>query len=143
LAEDASAPDEGRWQDLVKQLGDDRFAAREAADRQLRSLGQPVLPFLSQLDRRRLDAEQRLRVDAIRGELLSVGEDTPHRAASRMLYDRSTWLVLIAREDAAQRAAAARHLCKLCPEAVVFDPKAEPVVRRVQLKQLRQQLAHD
>jgi hypothetical protein len=60
-----------------------------------------------------------------------------------MLYDRGAWLVLIAREDAAQRAAAARHLCKLCPEAVAFDPQAAPVVRRVQLKQLRQQLAHD
>jgi hypothetical protein len=128
---------------LVKQLGDPRFAVREAADRKLRSLGQSVLPFLLQLDRRRLDAEQRLRVDSIRKSLLAVGEDTPHRAASRMLYDRAAWLVLLGRDDAAQRSAAARHLCKLCPEAVAFDPQAEPVVRRVQLNQLRQQLAHD
>jgi hypothetical protein len=142
-AQNAPAPDESRWQELVKQLGEARFAAREAADRELRSLGQPVLPFLSQLDRRRLDAEQRVRVDGIRQSLLALGEDTPSRAASRMLYDRGAWLVLLAREDAAQRAAAARHFCKLCPEAVAFDPQAEPVVRRVQLKQLRQQLAHD
>jgi hypothetical protein len=142
-AHNAPAPDEARWSELVKQLGDARFASREAADRELRSLGQPVLPFLVQLDRRRLDAEQRVRLEGIRHALLNIGEDTPARAASRMLYDRGAWLVLIAREDAAQRAAAARHLCKLCPEAVAFDPQAAPVVRRVQLKQLRQQLAHD
>jgi hypothetical protein len=143
LANDAPPPDEARWQELVKQLGHNRFIDREAADRELRSVGQAVLPFLSQLDRRRLDAEQRIRLEGIRRSLLAAGEDTPSRAATRMLYDRDAWLVLLARDDAAQRAAAARRLCQLCPEAVAFDPQAEPVVRRVQLNQLRQQIAHD
>jgi hypothetical protein len=143
LAAQSSSPEIEKWETLVKELADTRFLRREAADRQLRSEGQSLYPFLLQLEHRRLDAEQRTRLEAIRRSLGSVGEDTPPRTALRMLYDETTWLTLLSREDATQRAIAARHLCKLCPAAVNFDPLADQAVRRVQLKQLRQQLAHD
>jgi hypothetical protein len=143
LAADAPAPNVARWQELVSQLSDPRFARREAAERQLRAVGAPLAAFLLELDQRRLDAEQRTRMASIRRALLETGEDTPARVASRMLYDQGAWLILVAREDATQRAAAARHLCKICPEAVAFDPQADQAVRRTQLKQLRRQIVHD
>jgi hypothetical protein len=143
LAAVAPAPDAASWRAAVEELRDPRFIRREAADRVLRAAGQPLLPFLEQLDRSRMDAEQRARIVAIRQSLMQGEEDSPPRVASRMLYDQSAWLILMAREDAGQRAAAARHLCKICPEAIAFDPQADQAVRRAQLKQLRQQLAHD
>jgi hypothetical protein len=124
-------------------LSDASFAQRETADRELRSVGQPLLPLLAALDRTRLDTEQRARLSSIRQSLVEVGEDTPSRVASRMLYDEGAWLVLMARDDPAQRAAAARHFSKLRPEAAAFDPQADQTVRGAQLKQLQQQLAHD
>jgi hypothetical protein len=143
LAAKTSPPRVERWHTLIAQLAEPRFVRREAADRDLRSEGPALAPFLKQLDRRWLDAEQRSRLKRIEESLESRGEDTPARVAAQLVYDQTTWLALLTREDGAQRTAAARHLCKLCPEAVAFDPQADQKVRSVQLKQLRQQLAHD
>jgi hypothetical protein len=143
LAAEAPAPQVARWRELVNQLGDPRFTRREAAQRELRTVGAPLAAFLAELDERRLDAEQRARLARLQSELLDSDEDTPARVASRMLYDQGAGLILVAREDASQRAVAARHLCKICPEAVAFDPLADQAVRRAQLKQLRRQIVHD
>jgi hypothetical protein len=143
LAAVAPAPDETHWNELVGELGAPLFARREAADRQLRAVGQSLVPFLAQLDRRQLDGEQRSRLAGIRRSLAEPAEDTPSRVARRMLYDQRTWLILISREDATQRALAATRLRQLCSEAVAFDPQAEQAVRSAQLQQLRQQLVHD
>ncbi len=143
LAAIAPAQDTQRWQALVEQLGETSFSRRRAADHELRAVGQALVPWLARLDQRRLDSEQRARLAGIRKSLESVGEDTPARVAARLVYDEATWLTLLARDDAARRAAAARHLCKLCPEAVSFDPQADQAVRRAQLRRLRQQLARD
>ncbi len=143
LAEATPAPNVDRWQTLVEQLGDSRYAVRQAADRELRAVGQPLLPWLTQVDRRTLDNEQRARLDGIRQWLESSREDTPGRVAARLVYDETTWLALLSRDDADKRAAAARHLCKLHPEAGNFDPQADQAVRSAQLRRLRQQLAHD
>lgn len=143
LAGSAPAPDAAQWEGLIGQLGDRSFVRREAADRQLRAVGPALLPFLEQVDRRRLDAEQRARLEGIRQAMITPQEDTPARVAARLLNDQTTWLALLTREDAAQRSAAARQLCKLCPAAVNFDPQADQAARRSQLRRLRQQLARD
>ena len=51
-------PSRQRLRELIRQLGDDHFAKREAADRQLRTLGAWVSWPLRQLDPQELDAEQ-------------------------------------------------------------------------------------
>jgi hypothetical protein len=143
LCDATPPPDTQRWQALVGQLGDSRFARREAADRELRAAGPSAAPFLAQLDLQQLDPEQRGRLKAIQHSLHGAGEDTPLRVAARLVNDHAAWLALLARDDADQRSAAARQLCKLCPEATTFDPQADRAVRGAQLHRLRQQLARD
>jgi hypothetical protein len=57
-AEPATAPDGKLVRALVKQLDDRHYAVRKKADRQLRKLGEPVVPLL----RAELDAARSLEV---------------------------------------------------------------------------------
>ena len=54
--------DRARWATLVQQLGDDSFAKRQAADRDLRAADGLAVAYLRHLDLNRLDAEQQSRV---------------------------------------------------------------------------------
>ncbi len=116
-------PRSEQFQRLVAQLADARFAQRAAADRQLRSMGLEVLPYLLNLDLATLSAEQRLRIDAIRRSLVRHYEDTPDQVASWLLHDASYWQ--------------ARALASQGPEKdwalarwqLVQGPQAEPVER--------------
>lgn len=139
-AED-SAPRSQEWDALVAQLGDPQYARREAADRQLREAGQAALPYLTMLDPRELDAEQRFRIRRIVSRLQTdTQEDTPERAAAWLRADPRIWLALARRPELETRATAGRQLQALLGADVVFDAAADPPTREAQLLKIAERL---
>jgi hypothetical protein len=133
-------PDTQRMEQLIQQLRHPQFSQRQAADRQLRQLGQAACAFLSRLDERSLDVEQRTRVRSIQAALEIQAGDTPPRVAAWLADDRSVWLSLLERDSVATRQLAARHLGALLDQSLAFDPQADAAVRRGQLHRLRAEL---
>jgi hypothetical protein len=134
-------PDRRRWAALVAQLSDDRFARREAADRDLRAAGPALLPFLQSLDFHNLDAEQQSRVRRIMGALTNtVEDDTAPQIAAWMIADPEIWLAMLTRPDEPTRRLAAAHLSKLLGHPIPFDPAADAPQRKKLVEQLRSQI---
>jgi hypothetical protein len=120
-----------QWAGLVEQLADNRFAQREAADRQLRSGGMAAQAYLEQLDFSRLDAEQQFRIRRIVKSFGRQGsDDTPEQAARLLADDPAVWLGLLARDDVSIRRAAAKRLALLLGEPVPVDPAADPASQK-------------
>ncbi len=141
IAAHGDLPDHQYWATLVGQLADQRFASREAADRQLRSAGRAVLSFLQRLDFDRLDAEQQFRVRRIIQALSDkTGDDTAEQVATWLSGDREIWLSMLGRDEQSTRQLAAKHLGALLDEPIRFDPAADPATRKSQIEQLRTQL---
>ena len=137
-AGDSAAAEHARWMKLVEQLGDERFAAHEAADRALRSANPTVLGCLRRLDFRRLDAEQQFRVRRIIDALAAqVDDDSPEQVAMSLAGDPVVWLALIARPELATRQIAARQLAGLLGEPIPVDPNADPATQQTQRQQLQ------
>ncbi len=133
--------DQRRWAELVRQLADDRYARREAADRELRSAGHGLVAYLERLDFRRLEPEQQSRIRSILVALGSDAEDdSPEQAAAALTHDPATWLVFLARPEVATRRAAAEHLASLLRRPMEFDPTAEASIRQQQIQKLREWL---
>ena len=78
-AEVGDIPSRQHLTELIRQLGDDHFAQREAADRQLRSFGTWLSWPLRQLDSHELDAEQLFRIQRILASLSILGADAGGR----------------------------------------------------------------
>ena len=96
MAESGTSSDQKQWARWVQELGDDQFAEREAADRQLRETGRIVVSYLQQLDTSRLDAEQRFRVRRIVKALTTAnGGDSPEQVASWLFADPAVWLAML------------------------------------------------
>jgi WD40 repeat protein len=57
---------------LIKQLGDDNFEVREAADKKLMAIGEPALELLRQAAKADADAEVRLRAGQLARTILSA-----------------------------------------------------------------------
>jgi hypothetical protein len=123
--------------ELVEQFKSPEFAARQAADRQLRAMGQSVIAFLERLDERQLNAEQRIRVRRIKRDLIVQDGDTPARVASWLVQDKLVWVALLDNPDAERRAIASRHLTRLAGTTIRFDPLAEASLRQRQVQDLR------
>jgi len=142
IAAAAENPDAQKWSALVEQLGDDRFAVREAADRQLRDAGRAIVVFLERLDRSRLDAEQDYRIRRILQSLSSGkgADDTIERAAAWLSGDPEIWWALMRRDAEPTRRIAAKRLELLLGRPLAFDPAAPADVRGKQLEQIRLQL---
>jgi hypothetical protein len=130
-----------QWQKWIDDLAAADFARRQAADRNLRQLGQPVLAYLRGLDASQLDGEQRRRIRAILADLPDGSPDGPERAAEWLAADKRVWLALLARGELEQRIAAAEHLSQLCGRRLTFDPQAAAHVRQAQLAELAAKLA--
>ena len=138
LAGDDATADHARWTELVKQLGDDHFAKREAADRALRTGGAAALGYLRQLDFNHLDAEQQFRVRHIIDALAGRSEDDSSDAiAASLARDPAVWLALLGRPEAATRQTAARQLAKLLGDPIDIDPAAEPDSQKAKRELLR------
>ena len=133
-----AAADRARWAKLVEQLGDERFAKREAADRSLRTEGTAAIGFLRQIDFRRLDAEQQFRVGRILDAFTGLsGDDSADEIASSLAADPMVWLDLLARPELATRKAAAGQLVLLLGEPIDVDPAAEPDSQKAKREQLK------
>ncbi len=120
---------------LVAQLDHPDFTKRQAADRQLRSMGVAVLPFLSQVDRTDLSREQRSRLDRIVRTPGASTTDSPERIARWLVEDERVWLSLLDHEEYPLRRFAAEHLAKRLAHPLPFDPAAEPLLRAQQVAQ--------
>jgi hypothetical protein len=137
VASQGQLPDTKRMEQLVTQLRHSEFLCRQAADRQLRELGQSALTYLDGLDERTLDVEQRTRIRRIKKSLRINQRDTPARVAAWLAGDVGVWLVLLDREDEKKRIVAARHLASISGKALAFDPLASEIERRNQIGRLR------
>ena len=155
LLADATASDiasRQRLKELVQQLGDDHFANREAAERQLRTLGGWVSGPLRQLDFHQLDAEQQVRVQRIL-EVTALRLRLQRRTAEQIPLDRqigplsrevavwlagdpATWILLLERPEGAIRRTAAKQLACLLAEPIAIDPAADPETQASQRPQL-------
>jgi hypothetical protein len=129
-----------RWRELVQRLGSINFADREAAQRDLADSGQVVLPFLEELDRTQLDAEQAARIQKLIANLRVNYEDTADRVANWLIGDIAIWLSLAERPELAKRETARQQLLALTGEAIEFEPAAEEATRADQLTKLRRRL---
>ena len=137
-AAEGDLPDPRRWGTLVEQLGDERFSRREAADRELRSLGRVVYTYLEQLDASRLDAEQHYRVRRIVTALAArMDNDTPPEIATWLAGDPVIWLALLSRDDESTRRLAAERLESLLGGPIAFDPAADAETRQKEIEKIR------
>lgn len=129
--------DRRRWTELVRQLADDRFSRREAADRELRAAGNGLASYLEQLDLRSLEPEQQVRIRAILEKMGNDSDDdSPEQAAASLMNDPSIWLVFLARPEATTRRTAAEYLRNLLHRPVEFDPDGDASLRERQIRKL-------
>jgi hypothetical protein len=116
--------------ELLRDLGSDQYTRREAADRQLRESGQPIMPLLRGIDRQRLDAEQAFRVrNILRSMSGDPREDSAERVALWLAGDPTIWLALLERDDPSVQRWAAQELSRLLEKPVKFDPDADAAAR--------------
>lgn len=132
-----------RLDTLVAQLRSNSFQQRQAADRTLREMGQSVLCYVDQLDRRKLDGEQRLRLEKIIDAASVETADTPRRVATWLVDDKAIWLAMLSNEQSLKRQVAVEQLSRLCGQPIHFDSQAVDALRRAQIKRLRSQLVLD
>ena len=136
----ARPSDAQRWNNLVNGLASQKFADRVNAERELRAAGQVILPFLQNLDRDRLDAEQLSRIRALVDSLSDSYEDSIDRIAIWLAGDQQIWLSLLTRDELPKRRLAATQLAALLGSPVDFDPAADESKRREQIERLRARL---
>jgi hypothetical protein len=138
-AQSQPQPDRQRWAGLVADLASSKFSVRQNAERELSKAGQVVVPYLQNLDRAQLDAEQAYRVRSL-VESLAVGyEDTADRIVIWLSGDEHVWLSLLARGEPQKRRVAAEQLSAIIGP-IEFDPVAADSVRDSQLQRLRVRL---
>jgi len=113
-----------RVDQLVKDLGADKFATRQQAYGELVDMGQGVLTQLDQLDFNTLDREQRVRIAAIRKTLTIRTGDTPARIARWLYDDQQVWLALMQRRELDTRRIAAARLSRLTGNEYHVDEEA-------------------
>lgn len=141
LADAGQAHDQALWRVWLAELNDDRFAVREAADRQLRASGAALMPFLRRVDFNQLEAEQRYRLRRIMaGQPFEVAADSIESTAEWLADDPRIWVELLNRDDRARRATAARQVARLLESAIDFDADAAAEVRQRQLTALRERV---
>jgi hypothetical protein len=132
--------DRKRWARLVDSLASPKFSERKDAERELYKSGQVVVPYLQNLDRNRLDAEQAHRIREIVNSL-SVGyKDSVDHIAAWLSGDQQVWLSLLSRGELAKRQVAAAQLGALVDWPIEFDPAADDAVRQSQLERLQARL---
>ncbi len=131
------------WDQLVAELGSDRFVERQHAEHELRAAGSVVIPYLASLERRRLDFEQWSRIQQIVALADGDDEDRPDTIANRLMPDRRIWLMMLERPSESSRRTAANQLSFLFGSPIAFDPAANDAVRRSQLAKLTERIGHD
>ena len=121
-----------RIKSLVARLDADQFKQREAASRELESLGEPAALVLMHWDRSGLSAEQASRIDAF---VAKFRVDTDDQVA-HLRHDRDFLLDCLNSEDATIRAVALGELQKIVGHPIGFDVNADPLARREKVNAL-------
>ncbi len=103
--------------------------------------GRAPLPYLQNLERRDLDAEQWRRVSALIDAYDEFAEDKPDSIVLRLLGDRKLWLGLLSDENESTRQIASGQLAALVGSKLEFDPAADPSTRKRQFEVLKAKLA--
>lgn len=141
LADSGESHDQTAWRTWLDELSSPHFAVREAADRQLRSAGTSLLPFVRRLDLALLDAEQRFRLRRIMHDLQSdIAADTVDSTADLLLDDPRVWVELLDQEDATERTAVAAQLQRTLQAEIEYDAAGSAEVRREQVARLRERV---
>ena len=81
---------------LVALLDDESFAVRQQADRQLRSIGRPLIGVLENVDYSGLSVEQRTRLQLIVEKYKVVERDSVASIIASMRWNPQLWQVLAA-----------------------------------------------
>lgn len=130
-----------RWTELVAQLGHDKYAVRQAADRALRAEGVAAIGFLRQLDFNRLDAEQRFRVRRILEAFAQRSDiDPPEEIAATLVNDPLVWLAFLESPELSVRQTAFRRLTELLGEVPPVAPTADPETQKPARDALRKKI---
>lgn len=129
-----------RWARLVDDLASPRFSERQSAQQELYSAGPVIVPYLQNLDRTRLDAEQASRIRTLVESLCVDYEDTTDRIATWLAGDEQVWLSLLSRGEVFKRRAAKEQLSLLLGTPIEFDPAAEESQRNAEIQRLRVRL---
>jgi hypothetical protein len=129
-----------RCLELVERLSSQKFEERRAAYQQLQKLGPAAVGLLGDLRQYDLDAEQRLRLRALRGSLDTARDDTAEAIAAMLVDDARVWLALLGDDEPAVRSTAQEQLSRVTQTAVDFDPAADEATRQSQLETLRQRI---
>jgi hypothetical protein len=133
--------DRQAWASLVEKLRSQHYVERIEADRQLRELGQVIVPYLQHLSPQQLDAEQAYRIRMIvRSHGTERAEDSPETAATWLAADPEVWYSLARRASGSQRTKAALQLGLLLGEPVQLDPAAAGASLDEQLTKIRGQI---
>jgi hypothetical protein len=127
---------------LVAQLDNPNFQSRQSADREIRSFGVLVLPYLAGLETSRLSCEQRTRVRRIRDDLAALTPDNSERVATWLLHDEQLWRQWLAHPDPSRREAAARGLAGMFPGDRSFDRATDETYGHPEIARLRNDTGH-
>lgn len=98
----------------VKQLSSSQRSQRQAARKQLLSVGVGVLPILATIDPTTLDAEQKMRIGQIEKHMRCARQDTPDRVAAWLATDYKYWSVACRDWPTHQRSAASQYMMLVC-----------------------------
>jgi len=121
---------------LVAQLDADKFQDREAASRELESLGEGAALLLMRQDRTHLSDEQISRIDAF---VAKFKLETDEHVA-RMRVDRDFLIDCLNSDEPAIRAAALAQLHQVTGRAITFDLNADPAHRQTAIDELREDM---
>ena len=116
--------DHRRWAQLVDELASPVFTKRQNAERELSRAGQAVVPYLQNLDRRKLDAEQAYRVRSLVESMAAGYEDSAERIVVWLAGDENVWLSLLNRTDPEQRRLAATRLSAILDQPLNFRSRS-------------------
>ena len=104
----------------------------------MRALGPQATWYLQSVDLKRLDAEQRFRIQRILRGLTSPNrEDTADQVAQWLAGDPRAWLILLNHDEESTRRRALEQLTYLLDRSIPFDPTADAQTRKTQREQLR------
>jgi len=132
------APNRQRWEELIAQLGDEKFERRREAEIELRDFGQQMVGYLQTLDLSEQSPEQRFRIRRIVKALTGAGNDSPALVAKRLQSEPMIWMAMLDSEDLHQRTVAKGQLEAAIGKPIAFDVDGEEATRRAQLALLRE-----
>lgn len=136
-------PEEAWCLEQIAKLGDDQFAVRQAADRELRKVGPMLQAVVDKVDLQSLDPEQQMRLRRMLGDMKSLrGDEALDYTVRAWRSDPRVWFVLLESPDVTPHTEelAIDQIKRLLKEEVVWEFQADEATRRQNLEALRKQV---